>query len=142
MAIPPFSTRRRDHLLKYVFCAYFLLCSSICWSSTFGEDRAAKDKRVTFSHLEHRQVDSIGPQVISIQDRQGFMWFGGERGLARYDGYRLRTYRSVVGDSSSLSSNMVFDLFVDSLGQLWVGTGNGVNRYNASTDSFTRYMYV
>src|SRR5689334_6511311 len=37
------------------------------------------------------------------QDQRGFMWFGTVRGLNRYDGYTLRTYRHDATDSTSVS---------------------------------------
>ena len=77
--------------------------------------------------------------VLAIaQDKLGFIWFGTQEGLARYDGLRLRTYRNTE-DPASLSANFITSLAVDADGKLWVGTERGANRYDPSTDKFTRF---
>ncbi|CAN5372202.1 two-component regulator propeller domain-containing protein [soil metagenome] len=43
-------------------------------------------------------------------------------------------------DITSLSSNQVFSLGEDSDGNIWAGTINGLNRYNAGTGKWTRYF--
>lgn len=80
--------------------------------------------------------------VLSItRDRTGFMWFGTESGLNRYDGYRFRIYLPVEGNSSSLSNSWVNALLTDHSGRVWIGTENGLNEYNPSTDEFVRYFH-
>ena len=77
-----------------------------------------------------------------VQDQLGFMWLGTQDGLARYDGSRMRVYRPLDNDPTSISSGFVTSLVLDASGKLWVGTDNkGVNVYDPSTDKFTRYMH-
>jgi len=72
------------------------------------------------------------------EDRVGFLWFGTDKGLVRYDGLRFETFRPTPGDTRSLSDEAVTALLVDSGGTLWAGTwGGGLNRLDASTDTFT-----
>ena len=75
-----------------------------------------------------------------VQDKRGFIWFGTEDGLVRYDGTRMRVYRPAEKDPASISSGYITALTLDASGKLWVGTAeNGVNLYDSNTDSFTRY---
>jgi signal transduction histidine kinase/ligand-binding sensor domain-containing protein len=75
-----------------------------------------------------------------LQDRYGFMWFGTEDGLNRYDGYELTVYKHDPDDPSSLSHNLVWSLFEDTAGTLWIGTfGGGLNRFERDSGQFTRY---
>ena len=78
-------------------------------------------------------------QVVA-QDRRGLMWFGTVRGLNRYDGYTLRTYRHDASDSTSVGDGRVNALYVDSSGTLWVGTDAALSRYDRSRDAFTSYV--
>jgi signal transduction histidine kinase/ligand-binding sensor domain-containing protein/ActR/RegA family two-component response regulator len=72
-----------------------------------------------------------------VQDRKGFVWIGTEAGLARYDGYRLRVFRHVAGDRSSLPGNWVQSLTLDDDGRLWIGTvSGGAARFDPATESF------
>ncbi|MDC8757586.1 two-component regulator propeller domain-containing protein [Janthinobacterium fluminis] len=79
--------------------------------------------------------------VLSIaQDRQGFMWFGSQAGLSRYDGYRVVTYKSSGSDSRSLAADWVRALHVDPSGQLWVGTDGGLDRYDPLSHDFSHFV--
>jgi ligand-binding sensor domain-containing protein/signal transduction histidine kinase len=81
--------------------------------------------------------------VMSIvQDKRGFMWFGTEDGLNRYDGVEFKVFRPIEGDSSSLSDVWVRSLVLDAKGELWAGTRQGgANRYNDVTGTFTQYQH-
>jgi ligand-binding sensor domain-containing protein/serine phosphatase RsbU (regulator of sigma subunit) len=93
------------------------------------------DRLTIAEGLPNSQVRAI------VQDRRGFLWFGTQDGLARYDGTKMRVYRPVAKDPTSLSSGYITALTLDASGNLWVGTAeNGVNLYDSNTDQFTRFV--
>src|SRR5512140_3138227 len=51
------------------------------------------------------------------QDARGFMWFGTQDGLARYDGTRMTVYRPNDKDPHSVSSGSITSLAPDSSGK-------------------------
>lgn len=56
-----------------------------------------------------------------VQDDQGFIWFGTDNGLCRYDGVKVQPYRiNELGYNQYISSLLVDD------GQLFIGTAQGV----------------
>ncbi|PTX62077.1 two component regulator with propeller domain [Kordia periserrulae] len=76
-----------------------------------------------------------------LQDQHDFIWIGTKDGLNRYDGYEIKNYRNIIGDSSSLSHNEIWDLAEDHNGNLWIATyGGGINKYNPKSDTFKRYI--
>ncbi|MEJ2103547.1 MAG: two-component regulator propeller domain-containing protein [Ignavibacteriaceae bacterium] len=76
-----------------------------------------------------------------LQDSYGFMWFGTDDGLNRFDGYEIKVYRNIPDDSTSLSNNIIWSLFEDSKGFLWIGTMSGkLNRYDPSKDEFDHWF--
>lgn len=80
--------------------------------------------------------------VLSIaRDHHGFLWFGTESGLNKYDGYRFSVYLPVEGDPYSLSNSWINALLVDRNGDLWVGTENGLNKYDISAEKFIGYFH-
>jgi len=86
--------------------------------------------------------ESIPAGIIQtiIQDKQGFLWFGTQQGLVRYDGYRFRLFQYHKDDPDSLSGNFVNTLWAAPDGRVWVGTrSNGISVFNPSTEKFTRY---
>ena len=77
-----------------------------------------------------------------LQDRDGFMWFGTQSGLNRYDGYGFTVYQNTPLDSATLSGHNVFSLQEGRDGALWVGTDHGVNRLDRATGAFARFLHV
>jgi len=59
------------------------------------------------------------------QDSQGYIWFGSNDGLNRYDGYDYKVYRNDLKQSNTISANYVFSIDGDSQGNIWVGSANG-----------------
>lgn len=94
--------------------------------------------------FEHISIDDGLSQstVTSIaQDAKGFIWYGTEDGLNKYDGYTFTVYRHVSGDSLSLSHSYISALYYSQRAKtLWVGTQNGVlHSFDAASGVFTRY---
>ena len=74
---------------------------------------------------------------VMVQDADGFLWFGTENGLNRYDGYTFLHFRSERSDPFSLPADYVTDLALAPDGGLWVATdGGGVARWNAVEADF------
>ncbi|WP_028100397.1 hybrid sensor histidine kinase/response regulator [Pseudoduganella violaceinigra] len=79
--------------------------------------------------------------VLSIvQDRQGFMWFGSQAGLSRFDGYKVTVYRNIVGDRRSMAENWVGALHLDARGRMWVGTDGGLDLFDPKAQTFIHYL--
>ncbi len=77
--------------------------------------------------------------IMSIhQDERGFMWFGTQDGLNRYDGYDFKVYKHDPRDPHSISNDMIQSISEDRNGNLWIGTQAGLNRFNPVHERFTR----
>src|SRR4051794_72711 len=77
--------------------------------------------------------------VQIIQDDQGFMWFGTQYGLNRYDGYNFKLFLHDPRDPGSLGCVFIRALFKDRSGALWVGCDQSLSRLDLSAEKFTRY---
>ncbi|MDN4059894.1 two-component regulator propeller domain-containing protein [Massilia sp. YIM B02769] len=77
-----------------------------------------------------------------LQDRQGYMWFGTQAGLNRYDGYRITTYRNDPRDPASLPDGYVNASLEDAEGRLWFGTKGGLARLDTASGKFVRYTLL
>ncbi len=73
------------------------------------------------------------------QDDQGFMWFGTQYGLNRFDGYNFKVLVHDPGNQGSLSGVFISALFKDRDGVLWVGCDQFLNKFDRETETFTRY---
>ena len=75
------------------------------------------------------------------RDKTGFMWFLTDRGLIKYNGYECITYANHPQDPNSLSYNELIALKEDDDGFLWIGSKEGLNRFNPKTGQFKRYFH-
>jgi signal transduction histidine kinase/DNA-binding response OmpR family regulator/streptogramin lyase len=95
---------------------------------------------IKFDHISVEQGLSHGNVNCILQDCQGFMWFGTEEGLNKYDGYKFTTYRHDPDDSLSLKSNWITSLYEDRSGVLWISTlGAGLFRFDRDKEKFFNY---
>jgi signal transduction histidine kinase/streptogramin lyase len=97
---------------------------------------------IKFSHLTPDQGLLSGNTLCTVQDYQGFFWFGSEEGLQRYDGYSFKNYFADKNDSTSLSSSFVRQMLEDSRHNLWIGTfDGGLCWYDRENDRFIRFQH-
>jgi signal transduction histidine kinase/ligand-binding sensor domain-containing protein/CheY-like chemotaxis protein len=80
--------------------------------------------------------------VNSIEkDSNGFMWFGTENGLARYDGYEMKVYKIPEDSAISNNSQVITDVFEDGEGNLWIGSQEmGLLLFDRITETFVSYI--
>lgn len=117
-----------------MLCLLLVLVTVLLHAAPAG----AMPDALRFQHITLEQGLSQSSVLCSVQDAQGFLWFGTYDGLNRYDGYEFKVYR----DGDGLSGNVVRSLLVDKDGVLWVGTtGGGLNRYDRDADAFTHYKH-
>jgi ligand-binding sensor domain-containing protein/signal transduction histidine kinase len=108
--------------------ALSLACLSIC---SFCQ--------LTNLNLEHfNTANGLSQNLVysMAQDKQGFIWFGTDEGLNRFDGFEFKKFRHVPGDTNSLVDNSVHALLADTKGILWIGTNRGISQYNPTTEAF------
>jgi len=95
-----------------------------------------------FDHLTHEHGLSQSTVNAIVQDGTGFMWFGTQDGLNRYDGYNIVVYRHKPTDSTSLSDDGIWSLVRDRAGDIWIGTmRGGLNKFLVAEDRFIRFAH-
>ncbi len=121
-------------MARLIFIWIFLLTSTIP-HILIGQNNDLIFQRFSIQEgLTHNSV------LCMIQDRRGFLWFGTYDGLNRFDGYQFKEYNQDYQDTSSISQNLIIDLYEDSKGRIWVGTaGSGLCSLDPFTEKFTRY---
>lgn len=99
------------------------------------ETRVAVDSLGREEGLSNLSVSHI------IQDKYGFMWFGTQGGLNRYDGRTVKAYRHNPFDENQLPHNLIQTMYYDEVSNdLWIGTYNGVSHFDIETETFTNYL--
>jgi PAS domain S-box-containing protein len=102
---------------------------------------AAPRRNLRFQRISLEQGLSQAVVTCSFQDRQGFMWFGTQEGLNRYDGYEFTVFVHQTSDPSSLASDLIKGIHEDRRGVLWVATDGGLERFDESRGAFTHFRH-
>jgi ligand-binding sensor domain-containing protein/signal transduction histidine kinase/DNA-binding response OmpR family regulator len=92
-----------------------------------------------FKHYSVESGLSNNSVVCSLQDKNGFLWFGTINGLNRFDGYSFKIFRHDPEDSISIGSNFIRCLYEDRYGCIWAGTNRGIYVYNTHTEKFSLF---
>ncbi len=105
-----------------------------------GELRA-QNRSIRFERLSLEHGLSQGTVMCMLQDRTGFLWFGTQDGLNRFDGYGFEVFKTDPTDHTTLPADWIVALAEDGDGNLWVGTeGGGLARWDGY-GSFGRFQY-
>lgn len=117
---------------------YFLL-----WSITLVISglMIVHPQEVSFNHYSVKEGISQSEIKCIFQDSEGFIWFGTQNGLNKFNGYTFEKFFYDAADSTSLSSNWIFGITEDNKGFIWIATKGGLNRYDKRSGSFTRIKH-
>ncbi|RKZ79416.1 MAG: hypothetical protein DRR19_24975, partial [Candidatus Parabeggiatoa sp. nov. 1] len=101
----------------------------------------AQKPEIKFEHLSRKNGLSQSTVYTILQDSKGFMWFGTQDGLNKYDGYTFTHYRHDPQNPDSLSNSFILSIYEDRTGTLWIGTdGGGLDKYDRHQDKFVHYQ--
>jgi diguanylate cyclase (GGDEF)-like protein len=121
--VAPVAAGRPAHSRRYA-AAVLAFVGAIAGLCAFGA-RAATPPEMIFAHLGSDEGLSQGTIMAIVQDAQGFLWFGTEDGLDRFDGYEIRHFIHERNDPDTLPTNWIAALARDASGRLWVGSDGG-----------------
>lgn len=100
-------------------------------------------RTIHFKRISSEDGLSQNSLFCMLQDSKGFMWFGTQDGLNKYDGYHFKIYKPEPNDMNSLSHNSIFAICEDFSGMIWLGTlGGGLNRFDPRKEKFFRYPVI
>lgn len=108
----------------------------ILWLLLVAVCGQAEANEMYFRHYNNKDGLSHNTVYHSIQDRKGFLWFGTDDGLNRFDGHTFKAYRYNSNQTNSLLNDRIISLFEDSSGRLWVCTNYGVCYMDSNSDLF------
>ena len=95
-------------------------------------------QNIEFSSLNNRDGLSNSQVNAILKDKTGYVWFGTQSGLNRFDGFRMKTFLYSAINQTSLANNYVDELQEDNEGKIWVHTSVGYCVYDPTTEQFDR----
>ncbi|MCX6583709.1 MAG: ATP-binding protein [Candidatus Aminicenantes bacterium] len=126
-------TKKMERLLVMLLSMMILLC-------VLPIQIYAQKNTIRFKHISTEHGLSQDCVYCIIQDKKGFLWFGTELGLNRYDGYEFKIYRNDPHEPTTISDNLIRYLYEDQNEMLWIGTrSGGLNCFDPRTEVFTQY---
>jgi signal transduction histidine kinase/ligand-binding sensor domain-containing protein/DNA-binding response OmpR family regulator len=132
---------RTDKKLRF-YLATFLIAIILLG---IPESVSSQNYDIRFEHISVEEGLSNSIIYDILQDSQGFMWFGTEDGLNKYDGYKYTIYRHDPDDIFSLSHSYIRSIYESHHGGksvLWFGTwGGGLNKFDRDKEQFTHYQF-
>lgn len=126
-------------MLKSVKAAPYIASLAVWLSLSFGHVVIGQTASFDITYITVEEGLSQNGARAMLQDHLGFLWFGTEDGLNKYDGYRFVVYRNEPNNPASLSNNKVLALHEDRTGDIWIGTNGGLTRYLRQQAAFVRY---
>jgi ligand-binding sensor domain-containing protein/signal transduction histidine kinase len=113
--------------MRVILLLFFIITASVPF---YGQtvDLRFSDFKLN-EELSSHQVSNV------VQDKWGFIWFGTNNGLFRFDGYEMKKYLSPEGLNFKINENSVYGLHVDKKSNIWVGLNSMLCRYDYPSDS-------
>ncbi|NQZ68481.1 MAG: hypothetical protein HRT89_10475, partial [Lentisphaeria bacterium] len=102
----------------------------------FGQSKAQKNHQGRKYRLLNSRIS------VLYLDTKNRLWIGGrDTGLGFYDNVQdqFNYFKHKKNDLKSISDNWIFSLVEDKHGTLWVGTHNGLNRFDDKNNQFERF---
>ncbi len=126
---------KRTSNLSIIIAIFIALCLVV---NTEAQDVSApQEQPAQFERIS--TADGLSFPIVQaiIQDYQGFMWFGTEGGLNKYDGRQFTVYTHDYNDPTTIRYDSIRALFEDSDHTLWIGGAGGLDRFDRATETFT-----
>lgn len=89
-----------------------------------------------FRHLTINEGLSLSSVYHISQDSKGFMWFGTEDGLNKYDGRTITVYGATTDQHMLLANKWIELVYEDRSGMIWLGSRGGLTMYNPRKEQF------
>ena len=94
-------------------------------------------KKMRFQQIVLNKDIVVGEVISLLQDNEGFMWFGGENSLIRYDGYELKQMDMYIGEGENAEKipiQVISALYQDAKGIIWIAAKQGLLKLDPTTN--------
>ena len=96
---------------------------------------------IRFQRITINDGLSLSSVYCIFQDSKGFMWFGTEDGLNKYDGMNFKVYRPDPSRKNCISYRWVEHILEDQNGILWFGSRGGLTAFNPRMELFVQFIH-
>jgi signal transduction histidine kinase/ligand-binding sensor domain-containing protein len=115
---------------------FLFIFTLLTTASLFGQDKYVRFRRITIN-----DGLSLSSVYHIFQDSKGFMWFGTEDGLNKYDGQSITVYGATTEEHQLLANKWIELIYEDKSGMIWLGSRGGLTMYNPRKGIFNRIQH-
>ncbi len=118
--------------------------NSQIWIGTDNGVQKYNETSQQFEEIEGKNSmikdDVLSTKINDIyQTKDKSIWFASNTGLHNLQNGQLNSFFSDIKDTNSVSANEIYTLIEDKDGIIWIGTINGLNRFDRKTKLFKQY---
>ena len=106
---------------------------------TSFEGHASLPEQFHFRHYSIENGISSNGIAAILQDSKGYIWFGTDNGLNRFDGTQFKFYQKSDPLYQNFQFNTICTLCEAKENEIWVGTECGIYIYDQKKDKFTLF---
>ncbi len=119
--------------------AIFVLLFIFSCTTTFAQKLTQFENNFRFETVLPDPTIKYGYGKI-VQDKQGYLWIDNYGiGLYKFNGYNSVKYQNDPFDPTTLYHNNIYNMWLDKNDTLWLGTPEGLCKFDTKTEKFTRY---
>lgn len=74
--------------------------------------------------------------TVILKDTKGYIWFGSDNGLNRYDGRTITVFKNDEKRAGTIGNDRINCVFQDQHDQLWIGTNKGLYIFDYDLETF------
>lgn len=126
--------KKKSTIITLFILSIFLIGNFGCISVGAEEN----DKYFKFTNITVKDGLSQGSVYAIFKDEDGYMWFGTNDGLNRFNGYDYTVLKSDDRDEKTIPSGIIGSIVEDKEGYLWIGTSSGLGRLDRKSLSVER----
>ncbi|MDW5289174.1 two-component regulator propeller domain-containing protein [Formosa sp. PL04] len=104
----------------------------------FTNIHAQNEPIISLTEVSQEGGVAITSVMCINEDNNGFIWFGTNNGLFRYNSNDIKKYSYSQSNPHSISTNRINKILTNNNGQLLIATENGLCKYNTDLDNFSR----
>jgi signal transduction histidine kinase/ligand-binding sensor domain-containing protein/DNA-binding response OmpR family regulator len=102
-----------------------------------------------YADIKDLKIKTISPEggftfeaISSIcEDKYGFIWFGSNNGLYRYNSYETMKFINSPEDKTTLPANFIHSLYPDMKHELWISTDHGLSVFDYQRECFKSFQF-